>query len=56
LLLAEDEHDQIRVLFESAGFAQIGKLRAVIGSGFRRARELREGDQGHVQLLGESFE
>src|SRR5687767_3881850 len=32
LLLAEDEHDEVGVLLERAGLAQVGELRPVIGS------------------------
>ena len=35
LLLAEDEHDDVGVLFEGAGLAQVGELRPVIGARLR---------------------
>src|SRR6266542_2065333 len=42
LLLAEDEHHDVCILFEGAGLAEVGQLRAVIGSGLGGTRQLRQ--------------
>src|SRR5262245_40649871 len=42
LILAIDEDDYVRVLLEGARFAEVRKLRAMIGAGLRRATELRQ--------------
>ena len=56
LLLAVDEHDDVGVLLEGAGLAQVRELRAVIGARLRRARQLRQRDDRHVQLLREPLQ
>ena len=55
-LLAEDQHHDVGVLFERAGFAQVRQLRPLVGARFRRARQLRQHDDRHVQLLGEPLQ
>src|SRR5690606_22206107 len=50
------EHDEIGVLLERAGLAQVGELRAVIGSLLGRARELGQRDDRHGQLLRQRLE
>src|SRR4051812_28869220 len=56
LLFAEDEHDHVGVLFERAGLAQVRQLRAVVGAGLRRTRQLRQRDDRDLQLLGQSLQ
>src|SRR5712692_1482033 len=57
-LLPIDEADDVGVLLDCPGLAQVGQLRpAVLPSPlFGRARELRDCDDGHVELLGERLE
>src|SRR6056297_3657844 len=40
IFLPEDEHDNVRVLFDGARFAQVRKLRALVLAGFHLARKL----------------
>src|SRR5579872_3640234 len=55
-LFAENEADQIRILFDGAGFAKIAQLRSMIPlPGFRGAAELRENQHRNTQLLGQQF-
>ena len=56
LLFAEDEHDDVGVLLEGAGLAEVGELRAVVGARFGGARQLRERDDRNLQLLGQPFQ
>src|SRR5918996_2524199 len=50
------EHDDVRVLFEGARFTKIAEPRRVVAPRLDRARELRERDDGDVQLLGQRLE
>src|SRR5690554_1639771 len=50
------EHDQIGILLERAGLAQVGELRAVVGPLLGRAGELREREDGNRELLGERLQ
>ena len=52
VLLAVDEHDDVGVLLDRAGFAQVGELRPLVLALLDRARELRQRQHRHVQLLG----
>src|SRR6266571_4903282 len=51
-----EEEDQVGVLLERPGLAQIGELRLLALAALHRARELRERHDGHVQLLRERLE
>ena len=42
--IGDNEHDDAGVLFDCAGFAKVGHDRALVGSLFKRAVELREHD------------
>src|SRR6266566_4457051 len=57
-LLSIDEADDVRVLLDGPGLAQVGELwPAVLASPLLgRARKLRDRDDGHVELLGERLE
>ena len=50
-----NEQDDVGVLLQGARFAEVGKLGPVVGSRLRRAAQLRERDDRHVELLGEPF-
>jgi hypothetical protein len=55
--LAVDEGDDVGVLLDGAGFAEVGEDRlAVAAALLGGAGELGEGDDGNLQLLGEGFE
>ena len=54
--LAIDKHDQVSVLFDRTGFAQIGELGALVVAIFDGARELRQRQDRDVQFLGEGLE
>src|SRR5712691_13483106 len=56
LLLAVDEHHDVRVLLEAAALPKVRELRPLLRAGFGRARELAERDHGHAQLLGQALE
>src|SRR5690349_12047264 len=57
-LLAIDEAHDIGVLLDRAGLAQIRQLRPPVLAAtlLRRARELRDREDRHIQLLGERLE
>ena len=48
-----DEHDDIRVLFDGTGFTEITELRAFVGSIFEASIQLRQCDDGNVELFCE---
>ena len=52
---AVDEHDDVGVLLDGAGFAEVGELRAAILA-LGSAGELAENEDGDFQLLGEAFQ
>src|ERR1700741_203467 len=52
---AVDEHDDVGVLFDRAGFAKVRKLRAALVA-FGRAGKLAEDEDGNLQFLGEALE
>src|SRR6202011_1661126 len=52
---AVDEHNDVGVLLEGAGFAEVGELGAALVT-FGGAGELAEDENGNLQLLGEAFE
>src|SRR5215468_437827 len=56
VLLAIDEHDDVGILLDRAGFAQIGELWPLVLALLDRARELRERQDRNVQLLGYAFQ
>src|SRR5229473_1241866 len=56
-LIAVDEADDVRVLFDRSRLAEIGELRPVIaGALLGTAGELRERNEREVQLLGDRFQ
>lgn len=50
-----DEHDDVGVLLDGAGFAKVGKLRAAVIA-LWSAGELAEDEDGNLQFLGETLE
>ena len=56
ILLAVHEHDDVGVLLDRARFAQVRELRPLVLAVLDRARELRQRDDRHVQLLGQRLE
>ena len=56
-LFAEDEHDNVGILLDGAGFAQVAELRAMIAAAaFRSAAELRKRDDRDFQFFCDGFE
>ena len=55
VLLAVDEHDDVGVLLDRAGFAQVGELRPLVLALLDGARELRERQDRHVSSLAIAF-
>jgi hypothetical protein len=57
VLLAVDEADDVGVLLDRAGLAQVGEQRLLVaGALLAAARELRERDDGHLHLFGERLQ
>src|SRR3546814_9590672 len=56
ILVAVDEHDDVGVLLDRAGLAQVGELRALVLALLDGARELREGEDRHIEILGQGLE
>src|ERR1051326_323397 len=58
VLLAVDEHDEVRVLLDRPGIAQVAELRALIGAAWLldAARELGERDDRDLHLLRHRLE
>src|SRR5579864_808873 len=56
VFLTKDKHDDVGILLDRAGFAQIGQLRAFVLALLNRARQLRQGQHRHIELLGDSLE
>src|SRR6516162_1165183 len=54
-IAAIDEHDNVGVLFDRAGFVKIGQLGAALVA-FGSTGELAEDQDGSLQFLGEAFE
>src|SRR4051812_46010496 len=51
IFLAEDEHHDVGVLLDRAGFAQIGQHRPLVLALLDGARQLRQRQDRHLQLL-----
>src|SRR3954470_4328749 len=56
VLFPEHEQDDVGVLFDRAGFSQVGQLRTLVVAAFDLTRQLRERDNGNVELLGECLQ
>src|SRR5262249_11176133 len=56
IFLAEQEQHDVGVLLDRAGFAQVRELRALVIPVLDLARELREREDRHLELLGERLE
>src|SRR5690606_11482655 len=55
-LVPVDEHDDVGVLLDSTGLAQVGVHRTLVGALFQRAVKLRQGDHRAVEFLGQGLE
>src|SRR5207245_1803069 len=55
-LLAVDEHHDVGVLLQAPALAKIGELRPLVGSHLQVARELRERDDGYLELAGQDLQ
>src|SRR5260221_1382569 len=56
-LLAKDKHNNVGVLLNRPGFAQIGELRPVVAApAFGSTAELRQGEDGNLEFLGDGFQ
>ena len=56
VLVAVDEHDQVGVLLDLAGLAEVRQERALVGASLDSARQLRDRDHGNVQLARQQLE
>src|SRR5260221_13692246 len=56
VFLAEDEHDDVGVLFDRARFAEVGQHWPLVLAVLDRARELRQRHDRDVELLGDALE
>src|ERR1700724_4555580 len=56
IFLAVHEHHHVGVLLDRAGFTQVGQLRAFVVAALDLARQLRQRDDGDVELLGQRLQ
>src|SRR5206468_359461 len=56
VLVAVDEEDHVGVLLDRARFAKVGHDRTLVGALLERTVELRERDDGNVELLRKRLE
>src|SRR3954447_10888642 len=56
VLVAVDEHDEVGVLLDLAGLAQVGEHRALVGAGLDAAGELGERDDRDLELAREDLQ
>src|SRR3954471_8946037 len=56
VLVAVDEHDEVGVLLDLAGLAQVGEHRALVGARLDAARQLRQRDDGDLELAREDLQ
>src|SRR4030095_16161400 len=56
VVVAVNEDDHVRVLLDGADFAQVRHDRALVGTRFQRAVELRQRDHRDVQFLRQALE
>src|SRR6202041_1636785 len=56
IFLAVDEQNDVGVLFDRTGFAQVRQLRVLVVTAFDLARQLRQRNHGNIQLLGERLQ
>src|SRR6218665_3189661 len=56
VVVAVDEHDDVGILLDGAGLAQVGHQRAFVGALLDRAIELRERHHRALQFLGQHFQ
>ncbi|MCY1217862.1 hypothetical protein D9M72_297920 [compost metagenome] len=56
VVVAVDEHDDVRVLLDGAGFAQVAHHGALVGTRFHAAAELRQRDHRALQFLGQHLQ
>ena len=53
---AGEEEDDVGVLFDVAGFAEVGELEFAVGGLFGLASELGDGEDGDLEVFGEVLE
>jgi hypothetical protein len=56
VLVAVDEHDEVGVLLDRPGLAQVGQDRPLVVALLDLPGELRERDDGHVEVAGEDLQ
>src|SRR5690606_22632701 len=56
ILLAINEHDDVGVLLDRAGLAQVGELRPLVLALFDGARELRQRQDRNIEFLRDGLE
>ena len=56
VLVAVDEEDEVGVLLDRAGLAEVGEDRALVLALLDGARELGERDDRHVEVAGEHLQ
>src|SRR3954465_8797944 len=56
VLVAVDEHDEVGVLLDLAGLAQVAEHRPLVRPRLHTAGELRQGDHGDLELAGQDLE
>ncbi len=55
VIVAVNKHDDVGVLFDTAGFTQVGHDRAFVGTAFQAAIQLRQGDNRDIQFFRQGF-
>src|SRR3954462_12890949 len=56
VLVAVDEHDEVGVLLDLAGLTQVGEHRALVGARLDATRQLRQRDDGDLELAREDLQ
>ena len=56
IFVSVEEHDGVRILLDSAGFAKIGQHRPLVGTRFVGTGQLAKTDDRHIQLLCHDLE
>ena len=56
VIVAVDEHDDVRVLLDRARLTQIGQHGALVRPLLRSTRQLRQAHDRHIELLGHDLE
>ena len=56
VIIAVNEHDDVRILLDGAGFTQVAHHRALVGALLDRAVELRQRNHRALQLFGQHLQ